>query len=163
MTWESHRDIERLMFRYARSVDLAQWDELGRLFTHGRVRATTSDDVASGATEVANLWASVNKVHGDGTLRTRHLLTNVMIEIDEDGGTATAESYFMVFQATDRTPLQPIAGGRYTDQFRRRDGMWWFEEKFIHVDQVGNVADHLVVALDEGPIAFDDLPANPAG
>jgi hypothetical protein len=163
MTWESHRDIERLMFRYARSVYLAQWDELGRLFTHGQVRATTSDDVASGATEVANLWASVNKVHDDGTLRTRHLLTNVMIEIDEDGGTATAESYFMVFQATDRTPLQPIAGGRYTDQFRRRDGMWWFEEKFIHVDQVGNVADHLVVALDEGPIAFDDLPPNPAG
>ncbi|HEY2302531.1 MAG TPA: nuclear transport factor 2 family protein [Acidimicrobiales bacterium] len=163
MTWESHRDIERLMFRYARSVDLAQWEELGRLFAHGRVRATTSDDVASGATEVANLWASVNKVHGDGTLRTRHLLTNIMIEIDEDGGTATAESYFMVFQATDRTPLQPIAGGRYTDQFRRRDGMWCFEEKFIHVDQVGNVADHLVVALDEGPIAFDDLPPNPAG
>jgi hypothetical protein len=41
--------------------------------------------------------------------------------------------------------------------------MWCFEEKFIHVDQVGNVADHLVVALDEGPIAFDDLPPNPAG
>jgi 3-phenylpropionate/cinnamic acid dioxygenase small subunit len=161
MTWESHRDIERLMFRYARSVDLAQWDELGRLFTHGQVRATTSDDVATGATEVANLWAGVNKVHSDGTLRTRHLLTNIMIDIDEDAGTAVAESYFMVFQATDITPLQPIAGGRYTDQFRRRDGVWWFEEKFIHVDQVGNVADHLVVALDEGPIVFDDLPPNP--
>jgi len=39
------------------------------------------------------------------------------------------------------------------------DGVWWFEEKFIHVDQVGNVADHLTVALDEGPIVFDDLPA----
>ena len=161
MTWESHRDIERLIFRYVRSVDLAQWDELGRLFTYARVRASTSDDVASGATEVANLWAGVNKVHSDGTLRTRHLLTNIMIDIDEDEGTATSESYFMVFQATDLTPLQPIAGGRYTDQFRRRDGVWWFEEMFIQVDQVGNVADHLVVALDEGPIVFNDLPPRP--
>jgi hypothetical protein len=67
----------------------------------------------------------------------------------------------MVFQATERTPLQPIAGGRYTDRFKRLDGEWWFEEMFIHVDQIGNVTDHLVVALDE-PIVFDDLPSQPA-
>ena len=158
MTWESHRDIERLMYRYARCVDLARWDELGELFAHGQVRASTSDDVSRGATEVANLWASVNKVHGDGTLRTRHLLTNIMIDIDEDAGTATAEAYFMVFQATDRTPLQPIAGGRYTDRFKRLDGVWWFDEMFIQVDQVGDVSDHLRVDLDAGPIRFDDLP-----
>jgi len=159
MTWESHRDIERLMFRYARCVDLAEWDELGRLFTHAQVRASTSDDVRRGAEGVAALWASVNKVHADGTLRTRHLLTNVIIDIDEDAGRAVGESYFMVFQATDRVPLQPIAGGRYTDRFVRIDGTWWFEEKYIQVDQVGNMSDHLTVDLADGPISFEDLPS----
>jgi hypothetical protein len=164
MTWESHRDIERLIYRYARCVDLARWADLGELFAHGRVRASTSDEVSRGAAEVGNLWASVNKVHGDGTPRTRHLITNLTIDIDEEEGTAIAESYFMVFQATDRTPLQPIAGGRYTDRFKRLDGVWWFDEMFIQVDQVGDVSDHLVVDLDAGPIRFDDLPPpGPAG
>ena len=156
MTWESHRDIERLMFRYARSVDLARWDELGELFAHGQVRASTSDDVSRGAAEVANLWASVNKVHADGTLRTRHLLTNIMIDIDEHQGTATAEAYFMVFQATDRIPLQPIAGGRYTDRFRRVDGIWWFDDRYIQVDQEGDLSDYLLVDLDAGAVRSDN-------
>jgi 3-phenylpropionate/cinnamic acid dioxygenase small subunit len=143
LSWESHRLIENLLYRYARCVDLALWDELGRLFTHARVQASTSDHVSHGADEVAALWASTNKVHTDGTLRTRHLVTNVIIDIDESAGTATAESYFMSFQATNRTPLQPIAGGRYSDRFRRIDGVWWFADRFIKVDQMGDVSDNL--------------------
>jgi hypothetical protein len=159
MTWESHRDIERLMYRYARSVDLARWDELGELFAHGQVRASTSDDVSRGASEVANLWASVNKVHFDGTLRTRYLLTNITIDIDEDAGTAAAQAYFMVFQATDRMPLQPIVGGRHFDRFKRLDGVWWFDQMYIKVDQLGDVSEHILVDLEAGPRRFADLPA----
>ena len=93
-------------------------------------------------------WSSFNKVHADGTLRTRHLVTNVMIDVDESAGTAAAESYFMSFQATDRIPLQPIVGGRYRDRFRRIDGAWWFVERFIQVDQVGDLTDNLNMALE---------------
>jgi hypothetical protein len=159
MTWESHRDLERLMYRYASCVDLARWDELGELFAHGQVRASTSDDVSRGASEVAHLWASVNKVHPDGTLRTRYVLTNVTIDIDEDAGTAAAEAYFMVFQATDRMPLQPIVGGRHFDRFKRLDGGWWFDEMFIQVDQVGDISEHMLVDLDAGPRRLADMPA----
>ncbi len=163
MTWESHRDIERLMYRYARCVDLARWDELGELFAHGQVRASTSDDVSRGAAEVAHLWSSLNKVHSDGTLRTRYLLTNLMIDIDEEAGTASSEAYFMVFQATDRLPLQPIVGGRHFDRFTRIDGVWWFADMFVQVDQVGDVSDHVVVDLEGGGRWFADLPAAGAG
>ena len=119
MGWQSHRDIERLLYRYAKYVDSAQWGELGRLFTHAEVRTSSGGEVVRGAAAVVDQWSSFNKVHADGTLRTRHLVTNVMIEIDESAGTAGAESYFMSFQATDRLPLQPIVGGRYRDRFRR--------------------------------------------
>jgi 3-phenylpropionate/cinnamic acid dioxygenase small subunit len=148
MGWESHRDIERLLYRYAKYVDAAQWDELGRLFTHAEVRTSSGGEVVRGAEAVVGQWSSFNKVHADGTLRTRHLVTNVMIDIDESAGTAGAESYFMSFQATDRIPLQPIVGGRYRDWFRRIDGVWWFAERFIQVDQVGDLTDNLNRTLE---------------
>ncbi len=142
--------IEHLIFTYARRVDTADWDGLGALFAHAKVGASTSDDVAEGAEAVANLWRGVNKVHPDGTLRTRHLITNLDLDLDDDAGTATVESYFMVFQQTDALPLQPIAGGRYTDRFARVDGDWCFTQKYIWVDQVGDTSDHLVVDLADG-------------
>jgi 3-phenylpropionate/cinnamic acid dioxygenase small subunit len=163
MTWESHRDIERLLYRYARGVDLAQWDEIGALFTHGQVRASTSDEISRGSAEVTSRWAAANKLHGDGTPRTRHLLTNVTIDIDEDEGTAAAESSFMVLQATDRIPLQTIAGGRYTDRFERLDGVWWFADRYIRVDQLGDLSDYIQGNLDTGPIPSGEsiLPHQP--
>jgi 3-phenylpropionate/cinnamic acid dioxygenase small subunit len=148
MGWLSHRDIERLLYRYAKYVDSAQWDELGRLFTYAEVQTSSGGEVVRGAAAVVDQWSSFNKVHADGTLRTRHLVTNVVIDIDESGGTAGAESYFMSFQATDRIPLQPIVGGRYRDRFRRIDGVWWFVERFIQVDQIGDLTDNLNMALE---------------
>lgn len=141
------------MYRYAKCVDQARWGDLQELFADAVVRANTSEDVATGGEAIAALWSAVNKVHPDGTLRTRHLITNIVIDLDEEADEATAESYFMVFQATDQVPLQPIAGGRYFDTFRRRNGIWAFAVKDIQVDQTGNVSDHLTVSLDE-PVRF---------
>ncbi|MGH8984145.1 MAG: nuclear transport factor 2 family protein [Acidimicrobiia bacterium] len=150
----SRDQIERLMFHYARCVDSADWDGLGEMFAKGRVRTNTSEDVADGGDAIAALWRGLNKVHEDGTLRTRHLLTNLMFDVDDDDGHAVVDSYFMVFQQTPRIPLQPIAGGRYCDTFVRDGATWRFEEKFIWVDHVGDTSDHLVVDLAE-PVRFD--------
>jgi hypothetical protein len=143
----SRDEIERLIFTYARCVDSADWNGLGALFVDASVRTNANDDVVRGGEAVAALWAGVNKVHEDGTLRTRHMLTNLLFDIDEPGAKAVVESYFMVFQQTQRLALQPIAGGRYRDSFVRVDGAWQFEEKFIWVDQVGDVSDHLVIDI----------------
>jgi 3-phenylpropionate/cinnamic acid dioxygenase small subunit len=153
----AREEIERLMFTYARCVDHADWDGLGDLFEHGRVAANTSDDVAEGSAAVSALWRGVNKVHPDGTLRTRHLLTNLMFDLDEDAGRCAVDSYFMVFQQTAALPLQPIAGGRYRDTFVRVDGRWRFEEKYIWVDQIGDTSDHLAIDLASGPVQFSDF------
>jgi len=149
MPWEDHRDIERLMFDYARAVDRADFDEVGRILGGATVTTNVSPDEAVGAKAIAAQWRSTNRVHPDGTLRTRHLLTNVTIEFDESNQSARADAYFTVFQATDALALQPIVSGSYVDRFQRDDGAWRFAAKHIEIALVGDVSDHLVIDLKD--------------
>lgn len=143
--------IQHVMFRYAECVDLARFDALGELFRHGRIFAA-GEEPMQGAAQIAKFYAATNKVHGDGTLRTRHLAANPIIEVASDAQTATARSYFVVLQATDAVPLQPIVAGRYEDAFHVVDGAWSFAERIVHVDQIGNMTDHLSFDLRHDPI-----------
>lgn len=162
-TWESHHAIKDLMFRYAECVDQANFDGLAVLFAHGRVRASGAEENEAGVSgeAVVRLYAATNRVHPDGTLRTRHMSTNLRIDIDEDADTATARSYFVVFQATEKLPFQPIVGGRYEDRFERVDGDWRFAERYIHVDQIGNVEEHLTFDLATEGVRFDAATTDP--
>ena len=54
-------------------------------------------------------------VYADGTPRTKHVTTNLAIEVDEDAGTAVSRSYFTALQALPDLALQPIVSGRYFD------------------------------------------------
>jgi 3-phenylpropionate/cinnamic acid dioxygenase small subunit len=82
-------------------------------------------------------------VYADGTPRTRHVTTNIAIEVDEEAGTAVARSYFTVLQALPDLALQPIASGRYRDRFERRGGQWRFTARRATVGLVGDVSRHL--------------------
>ena len=48
------------------------------------MRSTSAEDGEGGMTgeQVGRFYAATNRVHDDGTLRTRHLSTNVRIDID---------------------------------------------------------------------------------
>ncbi len=142
-TWESHHAITTLMFRYAECVDAADFDGIATLFAAGEITNEGVDGAISGSDAVRKLYLRTNRVHDDGTLRTRHVNANPMIEIDEGAGTATARSTFVVFQATSELPLQPIVSGRYRDRFARVDAEWRFAQRHIIVDHIGDVSQHL--------------------
>ena len=158
-TWESHHAISTLMFRYAECVDQADFDGLSMLFADGTLRSTSAAESDQGmrGEEIGRFYAATNRVHDDGTLRTRHLSTNVMIDIDEARDSATARSYFVVLQATPKLPFQPIVGGRYEDRFDRIGGEWRFADRLIHVDQIGDMSEHLSFDLSKGDVRFKEL------
>ncbi len=58
------------------------------------------------------------RVYEDGTPRTKHVTTNIRIEVDDDAGTAQSHSYVTVFQALPDMAMQPIVAGRYRDVVR---------------------------------------------
>ena len=149
---ESILDIQRLMYTYAECVDLAKFDELGALFAHGTIGAHGFDSPMHGHAQIRDFYAATNKVHADGTLRTRHLSTNAIIQFDGDGERASARSYFVVLQATSSVPLQPIVAGRYHDKFHMIGGQWFFADRLVFVDQIGNMSDHLTFDLTRDPI-----------
>ncbi len=146
-TWESHHAITTLMYSYADCVDRGDFDGIGALFEHGEITQKSVAGAVVGADAVTALYHSTTRVHADGTTRARHLNTNVMIDIDEVAGTATASSVFLVLQATDAVPLQPIVSGRYRDRFTRVAGTWHFTEREMNVEYMGNVSDHLSDAV----------------
>jgi 3-phenylpropionate/cinnamic acid dioxygenase small subunit len=82
-------------------------------------------------------------VYDDRTPRTKHITTNLAIEVDEEGGTAMSRSYFTALQALPDLALQPIVSGRYYDRFERRNGQWRFVERRVRTDLVGDVSRHL--------------------
>ena len=82
-------------------------------------------------------------VYDDGTPQTKHVTTNLGIEVDDAVGTAISRSYFTALQALPDLPLQPIVSGRYYDRFERRDGQWRFVERRVQTDLVGDLSRHL--------------------
>ena len=155
--------IEHLMYRYAECVDLARFSELGELFAHATLRADVSDGSMRGVDDIRDFYAATNRVHDTGTLCTRHLSTNVVIEVDIDARRATALSCFTVLQATPRLALQPIVTGRYADVFEHVDGRWRFADRMVLVDQIGDMSEHLSIDLRTERVVYEEAVGRPLG
>lgn len=143
----AHEAIRNLLGRYCELIDAGDIDGVAGLLAGAVLRDDAGNELVRGQDGVARLYAGT-RLHGDGTPRTRHLTTNSIIEVDEDAGTATARSTYVVFQATDTLALQPIIAGRYRDRFARRDGRWSFTERAFAVDLVGNLGEHLTYPVE---------------
>ena len=137
----SHRAIESLIARYAELVDDGDFAGVGALLAEATF--TGGAGSVSGGNAIERMLRNDVILYEDGTPRTKHVTTNIAVELDEDAGTAVARSYFTVLQALPDLPLQPIAGGRYHDRFERRDGQWRFVERRVRTDLVGDVSRHL--------------------
>ena len=87
--------------------------------------------------------------YDDGTPRTKHVITNANIDVDEAAGTGTCRSYYTVFQQLDGFTLQPIIAGRYHDEFERVGGAWrWSFRDYSLVDLIGDLSRHLTMTVE---------------
>jgi 3-phenylpropionate/cinnamic acid dioxygenase small subunit len=137
--------IANLLYTYAERMDAGDFKGAADLFTHATIRRMRGDkEVLLTSRDLLEHWKEVVIVYPDGTPRTKHVVTNPIIEVDEDKGTATSRSYYTVFQQTDEVPLQPVASGRYHDRFERVDGKWRFVYRdYSMLDMVGSIGRHV--------------------
>jgi 3-phenylpropionate/cinnamic acid dioxygenase small subunit len=136
--------ITNLLYRYAELIDAGDFAGVSALFTHADVMV--GGEVLHGAEPMLKLWHAHTKLHADGTPRTKHVVTNAIVEIAPDQLSATTRSYYTVLQATGTVPLQVIAAGRYHDGFEKVDGAWRFARRdYTMLDLKGDLSDHLLI------------------
>jgi 3-phenylpropionate/cinnamic acid dioxygenase small subunit len=145
-------EITNLLYRYAELIDDGDLEGASRLFTHARVlmRGNTDGDGTVDAAGVLASWHDFIRLYPDGTPRTKHVITNPIVEVDEVAGTATCRSYYTVFQQTETLALAPIIAGRYHDRFERVDGAWRYcYRDYSLVDLVGDLSAHLAQPIPD--------------
>jgi 3-phenylpropionate/cinnamic acid dioxygenase small subunit len=144
-------EIAELLYRYAELIDAGDFDGVGQLLARSTFGGPASGSV-SGAENIAKLFAMTTRrypEHGN-TPRTRHLVLNPVVEFSGDG-TAATRSTFCVMQDTETVSIQPIVVGRYYDAFARDDEGWYFTERKVDIQMIGDVSAHLMV----DPSAFE--------
>jgi len=140
--------IEALIFGYADLIDAGDFDGLGRLFADAELRFAGFDEHRQGHDEVRSLYEATTRRYEDGTPRSKHLVTNVVVELDDAAGTASGRSYFTVLQAVPGAlALQPVIAGRYHDEFVRTEGGWRFSSRTMLIDLIGDLSHHLHMDL----------------
>ena len=143
-------EIANLLYSYAEFMDCGDFAGAADLFRHARLRVGGEGGPDGAGTvdsdTMLSLWRGMVIVYPDGTPRTKHVITNPIIEAGPDG-TARCRSYYTVLQKAGDAPLRPIITGRYQDEFEKVDGEWRFSRRHMGIDQIGDVSLHLLIDL----------------
>jgi hypothetical protein len=141
---DARDQISRLIFLCDQRNDDGDFDGVGELFAHAAIGVEgMGDAVALGAEGIANQFRNATQSYATGGARTHHISTNLIIDVDEEAGTATCSSHYVMYQATEGLPLQPINTGRNFDEFERVDGTWRWKKRFIRTLLFGDMSHHL--------------------
>ncbi len=137
--------IQNLLNRYSDAVDRGNFASVGEMFVHADVYFPGDEEpsVRAGSGDFGRHLDKWTRVYENGTPNTRHLCTNPIIDFDDDTH-ARVQTYFVVFQAADGLPLQPIITGTYLDRFEKVGGDWRFVERRELVGQTGDLSAHLL-------------------
>lgn len=139
-----HRQIEYLLYEYARRVDAADFSGVAAMFDEGIFAAARVERTGTEMTgaELGRVLRDTVILY-DGTPRTRHVTTNVAIEVDGDAALAT--SYFTVLQQVPGQGVETVIAGHYDDTFERAETGWRFSRRTVHADLVGDISRHLSI------------------
>jgi 3-phenylpropionate/cinnamic acid dioxygenase small subunit len=144
---DSATAVGNLIARYAELIDSGDFDGVADLLHDAAVGDGDSTALLTGRDAIRSMFASTTRLYPDGTPGTKHVTTNLILDIDEQAGRAAARSYWTVLQAVPGLPLQPILAGRYHDRFERRQRAWRFTERRYLIDLVGDVSQHMLSNL----------------
>ncbi|MCU1461880.1 MAG: hypothetical protein JWO37_1955 [Acidimicrobiales bacterium] len=145
---ETHAAISNLVFTYAELIDAGDFQRLAELFAHAEFTSEGDPVSHHGTEQVLAIYERFTRRYEDGTPKTKHVTTNLIVQVDEEAGTATGRSYFTVLQAVPGAlALQPIVAGRYRDGFERVDGAWRFSARHIIIDLMGDLSHHMMQEL----------------
>jgi ketosteroid isomerase-like protein len=140
--------ITNLIFTYAERIDEGDFAGVARVFEHATLTFEGFGDAISGRDAVEKLYTNTTRRYEDGTPRTKHVMTNVMVEVADDALHASSRSYFTVLQAVPgELALQPVIAGRYRHTYEKVGGHWRVATMHIIIDLTGDLGHHMLIDL----------------
>lgn len=133
--------IHRLHATYIHRLDSGDFPGVADILRHAVIHVLGNE--ASTVEGLLEFFQSGLQIHADGTPRTWHSITNVLIDVDPSGDKASSASYYTVHQQLDGFPLQPICTGQYLDQFERHDEQWRFTRREVTLRFAGDLQHHV--------------------
>ena len=80
----------------------------------------------------------------EGSPRTKHLLTNLTVEVEPGQPSPSAHCQWTVLQnVAPGGPINVLLSGQYADRFEKSDGVWRFTDRLITVDLMGDASAHV--------------------
>ncbi len=132
--------VAALVHAYAERLDGGDLDGVADLFAAATWRSGAGT-VRRGRDEVRAVYDGVQLY--DGVPRTKHLITNLVVELGPGPNEAGARCTFTVLQGvTPGAPLCLVLAGRYQDRFTRGPGGWAFNDRLILPDLLGDGSRH---------------------
>jgi hypothetical protein len=137
-SYETHRAIERTLYRYCTAIDTGDRETFAALFERGQWAFVSEP----GSQPVLD-WLEENIIFYDGQTHTKHQITNLVVDADEETGRATFQSYISLWQSVPGFSVQPIFYGRFNGTFERLDGAWWWKTHEVIQDLAGDMSRHV--------------------
>ncbi|HVT42632.1 MAG TPA: nuclear transport factor 2 family protein [Acidimicrobiales bacterium] len=140
--------IPKLIYTYAERIDAGDFAGIGDLFAHATLTFEGFDNPVSGREAVEALYARSTRRYEDGTPKTKHVMTNVIVDAEDGATTAASRSYFTVLQAVPGAlTLQPVIAGRYRHTYEMVEGRWRVATMHVIIDLVGDLTHHMLFDL----------------
>lgn len=135
-------EITALVHAYARRLDSGDFDGVAALFQRAVWRSPDRVEVLEGSVAIRPMYDGIH-VYEDGTPRTKHLLTNLTIDVDESGKQAASHCYVTVIQGiVPGEPVNIVLSAQYIDKFAKTEGAWHFTDRLMVGDLTGDLSRH---------------------
>jgi hypothetical protein len=141
-----YAQIQNLLSRYCELFDEGDFDGYAALFTHGRI--VNRHGTLTGRDEVRAFQENI--LLYDGKPRTRHLYSNLQVELFDGDHRARTSSCVNVFQAVPGFPLQSILIGVYDCELEKVDDQWRFVQLRFTASLMGDCTRHGRLPLPVG-------------
>ena len=130
-------DIAAIVHRYAELLDGGDVEGVIRLFARATWRSAATGTVLRTPDELRAVYSSL--VPEDGPIRTRHLIHNLIVDLDDgpDGAPDEASArcgYTVLEGGAPGEPVRILMVGRYEDRYARGDDGWHLTDRLFHVD-----------------------------
>ncbi len=135
--------VRRLLFAYSEGVDSGRFEDVADLFGDGGIYGEVDGPAARGRGQVLAAMKGNVRVY-DGVPRTRHVVSNVVIDIDGSGESARCRSYVQVVHQPPGGEISTIVAGTYHDVVVRDGDSWKFAERRMHLELIGDLSTHLI-------------------